>query len=37
MAPKINEGDNKKDLKVQASKSIRILCPAQAFPVPVFK
>lgn len=37
VAPKVNSGDDLKAVKAEMSKSITLLCPAQAYPMPVFR
>lgn len=37
VAPTLNEGDDTKTIKAHLHKNIRILCPTQAWEVPVYK
>lgn len=37
VAPKVNSGDDLKAVKAELNKSITLLCPAQAYPMPVFR
>jgi hypothetical protein len=37
VSPKISTGDDLKNVKVRLNESISLMCPAQAFPIPVYK
>lgn len=37
VSPKVNTGDDLKSVKAETNKSLNLLCPAQAFPTPVFR
>lgn len=37
VAPKVNAGDDLKSVKAEIRKSVTLLCPAQAYPMPVFR
>ncbi|XP_036333536.1 Down syndrome cell adhesion molecule-like protein Dscam2 isoform X44 [Rhagoletis pomonella] len=37
VAPKLTSGDDSRTVKVHGGQSVTLLCPAQAFPVPLFR
>lgn len=37
VAPKVNAGDDLKSVKTGTDQAVTLLCPAQAYPMPVFR